>query len=97
MTNCNYTVCRHNAASSPRLKRYGSKCMSTACIYENYRVSCILHNSAGDVNYNVERLTDDELKYCLFKENRKTGQANLRPKPSAGKKRKEGEFNESSF
>jgi len=78
LTDCNYTACRHNAASSPRLKRYGSKCLSSAgCVYKNYRVDCILYNSAGDVNYNVERLTDDELKYCLFMEHRKTGQAKL--------------------
>jgi len=78
LKDCNYTTCQHNAASSSRLKRFGLKCLhKPGCIIESPNTTAILRNSASDINYNVKRLTDDELKYCLFKEKRKTGQAKL--------------------
>ncbi|MBP1682514.1 MAG: hypothetical protein H6Q70_134 [Firmicutes bacterium] len=77
---CSNVLCRNNAVNSSRMKRYGEKCLNQICekqdqVSEN--VGWILNNSVNDPNYRVSRLNDTELKYCLSKEARKTGQAKL--------------------
>lgn len=93
MTNCDYTACRHNSASSPRLKRYGSKCMTNSCIFNTSDVKWILNCSVGDCNWNPKALTHAELKYCLHKEKRRSGVTRLQAELRRREKAKEAKSN----
>lgn len=81
MQACSNTLCKNNAANSPKMKRYGERCLAKLCENHNkttVNVNWILNNSVNDCMYRPDVLTDEELAYCLEKETRKTGQAKLK-------------------
>ena len=88
---CDYTSCLHHPASSPRLKRYGNRCLlKTGCAFWTGPVKWILNCSVTDVGWDPKKLTDDELRYCIFKEKRKSGLTKLQAELRRREKKTKG-------
>lgn len=82
---CEYSECKFHPAAHPRLKRYGDRCTrKEGCIFSRTDVRNVLGRSVGAVN--IESLSDDEIKYCIFHEKRKSGLDKLRAEMKRRKK-----------
>lgn len=78
---CSNVSCKNNAMHLLKMKRYGEKCLSKICenqLISSPNVDCILNKSLNDKLYRPNILTNEELEYCIKREQRKTGLVKLK-------------------